>query len=128
MARVAPLERGDTENQLHFQMVCRARCKSSRSFAILTHKYMVWYEIENMNPVGRVVCKFLTNTGLHTFRGMIGYCLKDTGSKHFDVFMFNISDDQDIIESKTLHAIYGKSDLKFWVILTHKNVTDRIYV
>lgn len=80
-----------------------------------------------MNPSPRVVCKLLTNTGLHTFCGMIRYYLKDTGSEHFDCVPFNISN-KDIVEGKTLHAIYSKSDLKFRVVLTHKNVTDKIYV
>lgn len=80
-----------------------------------------------MNPQECVVCKALTNIGLHTFRGMIGYFLKDTGSTHFDVSMKNISND-DVVEGKTLHVIYGRSDLKSRVILTHKNVTDRMYI
>lgn len=58
---------------------------------------------------------------------MIGrYCLKDTKAEHFDVAMKNISD-EDVVEGKTLHAIYGRSDLKSQVILMHKNVTDRMY-
>lgn len=101
--------------------------KSLLSFGILTHKYMHWYVVKNMNPIGRVVCKSLTNTWLHTFCGMIGYYLKDTGSKHFDVAMFNIFE-EDIIEGKMLLTIYGKSDLKFQVVLTHKNVIDQMYV
>lgn len=88
---------------------------------------MGWYNVKNINPSKRVVCKSLTNTGLHTFRGMIGYFLKDIGIEHFEVVMKNILDD-DIVEGKTLHAIHGMSDLKFKVVLTHKNVIDHMYV
>lgn len=121
------LERGDTENHLHFQMVYRARVKSSMSFAILARKYMGWYGIEKQNPVDHVCCKVLSNKGLHTFQGMVGYRLKDTGTTHFECVMHNISDN-NIVEGKTLHAIFGRFDLKHWVILTHKNITDRMYV
>lgn len=58
---------------------------------------------------------------------MIGYFLKDTNAEHFDVAMKNISND-DIVEEKTLHAIYGLFDLKSRVILTHKNVIDQMYI
>lgn len=122
MAGVAALERGDTENRLHFQMVCRARTKSALSFGIVVHKYMGRYG-KDMDPA----CKVVTNKQLHTFHVMVGYCLKDTGTEHFDVALHNISDD-DIIEGKMLHAIYGCSDLKKRVILTNKNITDRMYV
>lgn len=73
------------------------------------------------------MCKVLTNKQLHTFRGMVGYCLKDIGLEHFQCAMYNISND-DIIERKTLHVIYGCSDLKQRVVLTNKNVTDCMYI
>lgn len=92
-------------------MVCRACNKSSLSFGIVFCKYMGWYFNKDMNTERRVVCKVLTNKQLHTFHGMISYCLKDMGSEHFKIYMHNISDD-DILEGKTLHAIFGHSDLK----------------
>lgn len=91
-------------------MVYWARVKSSLSFGIVARKYTVWYGMKNMNPTGHMVCKFLTNMSLHTFRGMIGYCLKYIGAKHFDVARNNISD-EDIVEGKTLHAIYEQSEI-----------------
>lgn len=80
-----------------------------------------------MNPIGKVTCKILSNCQLHTFKGMIGYCLKDTGKDHFSHAMFNILD-VDVIARKTLHAVYDKSDLKSRVTLTNKNALERILV
>lgn len=40
MVGVVALERGDTENRLHFQMVCTTRCKSALSFGIIVRKYI----------------------------------------------------------------------------------------
>lgn len=74
-------------------------------------KYMGWYGVKDMNLVGRVVCNILTNRMIHTFKGMIFYYLTDTGSAHFEHVMHNISD-SDVIDGKTLHAIYDKADLK----------------
>lgn len=127
IAGLVALERGDIENRLHFQMVCRARIKSSLSFGILVCKHMGWYGVENMNPPNCICCKSLTNIGLHTFHDILGYCLKDTGAEHFDVAMKNISD-EDIMEGKMLYAKYGPLDLKFKVVLTHKNVIDCMYM
>lgn len=127
MAGVVTLEKGDIENRLHFQMVYTACCKSALSFKIIVCKYMGWYDQKDMDPKGRVVCKTLTNKQLHTFRGMMGYCLKDIRVEHFECVIFNISND-NIIEGKTLHAIFGRSDLKQRVVLTNKNITNRMYV
>lgn len=46
LSGVVALEREDTKNHLHFQMVCRARGKLGLSFALLTIKYTGWYSIE----------------------------------------------------------------------------------
>lgn len=80
IAGICALERGDTKNRVHFQMVYRAQVKYSLSFGIVATKYLGWYGVKDMIPAGRVVCKALTNTSLHTFCSMIGYCLKDTSS------------------------------------------------
>lgn len=80
-----------------------------------------------MNPVGKVMCKLLSNRMLHTYKGMIGYCLKNIGLVHFDCAMYNVSNVKVMI-GKTLHSFYGKVDLKGRVILTNKNVVERMYV
>lgn len=111
VAGLVALERGDVENSLHFQMVVHARTKSARAFSILVRKYMGWFGQRKMNLFGKVTCKVFSNRALHTFKGMVGYYLKDIGKEHFQHAMFNVFDD-DIIVGKTLHTIYGKCDLK----------------
>ena len=38
-----------------------------------------------------VLCKKLTGKGLHTYIGLIGYCLKDSAQPHFRLVKHNIS-------------------------------------
>lgn len=84
---LAALERGDTKNHLHFQMVYRACIKLAFLFGILTHKYMGWYAVsgEDESTWSGMLQGLNKQAELHTFQGMIGYYLKDIGTKHFDV-------------------------------------------
>lgn len=61
MAGVIALKRGDIENTLHFQMVCRACIKSVISFGVIVQKYMGWYDNKDTDPKGRIFCKVLIN-------------------------------------------------------------------
>ncbi len=36
-------------------------------------------------------CKLLKGVGMHTYVGMIGYCLKDQGEKHFQFYHKNVN-------------------------------------
>ncbi len=36
-----------------------------------------------VSPIHHVHCKLLKGVGMHTYIGMIGYCLKDQGEKQF---------------------------------------------
>ena len=43
--------------------------------------------------MGRVVpCERLKDDGLHTFLGMIGYCMKDNGKEHIEFVHHNTDD------------------------------------
>ena len=50
-----------------------------------------------------VSCKKLRDEGLHTFKGMVGYCMKDNGEKHFEFVHHNLSLD-DMNEDKLEYA------------------------
>lgn len=53
---------------------------------------MGWHVIKDMNLVGKVMCKVLSNRMLPMYKGMIGFCLKDTESVHFECAMHNVYD------------------------------------
>lgn len=70
------LERGEIECHLHMQMAVRAKTKFARCFWELVRKYMGSLGVKDMNHVGKVKCKTLTNRKLHIFKSMICYYLK----------------------------------------------------
>jgi hypothetical protein len=55
-----------------------------------------------------VHCKQFQNIGLHTFVGMVGYCMKDIDENHF----------QFIIEIVQFYLIAG------WMVLFHIAIMD----
>lgn len=85
-------------------MVVRARTKSAKYFGVLMRKYMGWHGVKDMNPISKVMSKVL-------YKGMIGYCLKDSGYVHFNCAMYNISN-VDVTLGKILHSLYGKANLE----------------
>lgn len=111
------------EAHLHFQMMVRACIQSTCIFGVFVWKYMNWFGKKCMDLVGKITYKVLSNRMLHTYKGMIGYCLKDIGKDHFVHALFNVSN-VDGIAGKTLHVVYGKGDLKSRVMLTNKNVYE----
>lgn len=116
VSRLVAMERGNLQSHLHFQMVVRARIASTHTFGILVQKYMNWFDKKIMDHVGKMTYKVLSNRLLHTYKGMIGYYLKDTKKDHFAHAMFK-KFDANVIVGKTLHAIYGRADLKSRVTL-----------
>lgn len=73
-----------------------------------------------------VSCKKLRDEGLHTFGGMIGYCIKDNGEDHFEFLHYNMSED-DMNEENMKYAKFGKVKLKNHMRLSHSNILQRIH-
>ncbi|KAL3690724.1 hypothetical protein R1sor_004375 [Riccia sorocarpa] len=77
------------------------------------------------HPVGAGICvKKLMNKGIHTFVGMVGYCLKDRHELHFRVCMRNITDAVQR-EGMMLYTFYVAADMKNRVELNPNNVMRR---
>ena len=75
-------------------------------------------------PMGHVVsCKKLRDKGLHTFKGMIGYCMKNNGNKYFEFVHHNVSADD--MNGKMEHAKFRKVGLNDRVSLSHSNMLQR---
>lgn len=70
MAGLVALDRGGYGKLIAFSDGLQGMCQVITLFGILARKCMGWYAIENMNPVGCVCCKSLTNTDIYTFWGM----------------------------------------------------------
>jgi hypothetical protein len=75
--------------------------------------------------MGHVVsCKKLRDEGLHTFKGMIGYCMKNNREKHFEYVHHNVANDMN---GKMEYTKFGKVGLNNRVSLSHSNVLQRAH-
>ncbi|KAL3678214.1 hypothetical protein R1sor_021170 [Riccia sorocarpa] len=106
---VFAVERGGTLLNLHVQGVIALQCSSALDAKKRITAALKWNEDR---PVGAGVCvKKLTNKRIHSFVGMVGYCLKDKKELHFRVAMKNISDPVQR-EGMLLFTFYDAADLK----------------
>ncbi|MCO5609929.1 hypothetical protein L7F22_064164 [Adiantum nelumboides] len=84
-------------------------------------KYLGW---DTDKPAGALIlCRALKQRNMHTFHGMVGYCMKDCDEAHFQKVDHNISaDDQN--DGIEVHSLYGADALKNKVCLMPLNVFD----
>lgn len=83
------VERGGATFHLHFQAIARIQAESMIAISRVIKEYLGW---DKNVPVGGVVmCRSLKNTGLHTFHGLIGYCMKDLDENHFQMVDHNLA-------------------------------------
>ncbi|KAI5076180.1 hypothetical protein GOP47_0008245 [Adiantum capillus-veneris] len=61
---------------------------------------------------------------MHTFEGMVGYCLKEQDEVHFRKVMHNVTV-ADVNKGVELYSFYGADELKNRVCLTPINIFDR---
>ncbi|KAL3691003.1 hypothetical protein R1sor_004654 [Riccia sorocarpa] len=116
------VERGGSLLKLHFQRLFVLQCSSAVDVKRRITDAIGW---QSTRPVGGGVCvKKLTNKGIHTFIGMVGYCLNDHQEIHFQVCMKGIS---DVVrrEGMQLFTFYGANDTKNRVKLNPNNIVTR---
>ncbi|KAL3694993.1 hypothetical protein R1sor_008644 [Riccia sorocarpa] len=119
---VTALERGDSQLQLHIQGMLCIKNSSVRSLKDDIKTAIDWHEGA---PLGASICvKSLTQKGLHTVLGMIGYCHKDEDEMHFRVFHKNVTD-QQIEEGRKHYVIHGACAYKNRVELHPTNILNR---
>ncbi|MCO5603424.1 hypothetical protein L7F22_057574 [Adiantum nelumboides] len=119
---ICSVERGGVAFNLHFQMVARLWATSLVFVNKKVKRYLGW--ATEKPTAALVLCRALTQHSMHTFCGMVGYCLKDCDQPHFRKVEHNISAD-DMNESIELHSLYGVDVVKNKVCLTPANVFNR---
>ena len=70
-------------------------------------KYLGW-DIQKL-AARIVMCKALSNKGLHTFHGLIGYCMKDAQQDHFQTIDHNVTAEDINIGLEQL-ALHGQEE------------------
>ena len=107
----------------YFQVVFRILSISTIAMGKLVKVYLRWDKGEA--PSGsHVLVKRLSGVGLHTYVGMLGYCIKDKGEDHFEVVHNNITD-EDLIAGLEEYVKFGTPFAKNKVVLTSKNLLER---
>lgn len=66
----------------------------------------------------------LRNTGVHTFLGMLGYCMKDANAAHYQSVNHNVSA-VDLVTGEELYTQYGSKDKNNRVCLNQPNTLER---
>ena len=103
----------------HFQMVVKRIFSSLR---VLNKKIKVCLARGGSPPVGHALsCKRLRDGGLHTFLGMVGYCMKDKGEEHFE-FVHRTISMEDMNEGKLEYAKFRKFGLNSCETPYHRNI------
>ena len=125
-AGIFALERGGTCAHLHVQGLIRAAAKNACSMNARLNKLLGWDDCKP-SPGARVMCKSLSGKKLHTWHGLIGYCMKDSVEKHFECVTLNISDD-DISLGFDQYLMHGIGPLKDRTSITPGNIFDRAII
>lgn len=78
---ICSLERGGIVFHLHFQIVVR---KMVAYIVVVSKKIKNYLGWDVNKPAGaRIMWHTLTQKKLHTFQGMVGYCMKDLDKPHY---------------------------------------------
>jgi hypothetical protein len=115
------IERGRALLRLYLQMVCGILASMMSK---LIHTYLGWNKDQNPPARHHILTKAIQNTGLHTYVGMLGYCLKDKGEIHFQCVHRNITP-KEIAEGEEEYVKHGTPFVKNKIVLTHKNLLER---
>ena len=108
----------------HFQMAVKG---NFANLVVLNKKIKVCLGWDERPPTSCVVsCKKLRDEGLHTFKGVIGYCMKDNGEESFEFVHHNISA-EDMNDGKLEYVKLGKVGLNNRVSLPHSDVLQRAH-
>jgi hypothetical protein len=114
---------------LHIQAAIRIYAKTASVATTRIKQALGWNAgADPPPPPGRVVMsRALRGQGLHTWHGMIGYCMKDHGQAHFVSFFKGVSQD-DIDRGQHEYAKYGAGPLKNRAVLTAQNLFHRTLI
>ena len=123
-AGVISLERGEEEGHLHWQAVLRLQGKSAASINARVKAALRWNIVDERPSNGRIKVAKLTGRSLHTWAGMVGYCMKDQHKPHFRTYHKGISA-ADLNQGEREFLRYGAGPRKSRIVLTYDNFWDR---
>jgi hypothetical protein len=105
-------------------MVCRIYVSNVIALSKLIKKVLGWDDVIIASPEHHVHCKLLKGVRMHTYIGMIGYCLKDQGEEQFQFCHRNVSFEK--MQGVDEYVKYGSCFCKNKVCLTHSNIIEKV--
>jgi len=118
-------ERGGKLQHLHIQGVIELKLQTGREVRKLLILAMGWETAATKPPLGMIMVKVLSQQGLHTFLGLVGYCVKDERRDHFQIVAKNITE-ADFNKGRSEYVLYGKVDESDRVELNVKSLMPRM--
>ena len=124
ISRLCSIERGGALSRLHLQMEYRLVTSFAAMVSKLIKSYLGWNDVKKA-PIGHhILTKTLCNTRLHTFIGMLGYCIKDKGEYHFQCIHKNVTPEQ-MEEGLEEYIKYGTPFAKNRIVLIHTSLIQK---
>jgi hypothetical protein len=118
VSRLCALERGGSLSRLHLQMMCLIYISNVIALSKLIKKALGWDDVIIVSLGNHVHCKLLKGVG------MIGYCSKDQGEKHFQFCHMNVNFEK--MQGVDEYVKYGSWFCKNKVCLTHSNIMEKV--
>ena len=87
-------------------------------------KNWLGWNIKKPSPGAKITCRSLKGDGLHTWHGLIGYCMKDLGQQHYQEIMHNVSAD-DVSLGQDQYLKHGAGPLKERIVLEPRKIFDK---
>ena len=106
---------------LHFQAIIKILSPLSIVVRKPLKTYLRWDEKGEVPYNSYVLMKKLIEIGVHTYTGMLKYCMKDRGEDHFEVVHNNVIDVELVIGLEE-YVKYGTPFAKNKIVLTSKNL------
>lgn len=127
LAGVFSAERGGKLHYLHIQAVVRVMTKCAGNVTKELNKLFGWRKGDPGCPTTGtvIIAKNLTNKGLHTWHGMIGYVTKDEGKAHFRMEITDNITPEDLKEGRRRYLMMGAGPLKGRCALTPRNILPK---
>jgi hypothetical protein len=113
------IERGGALLRLYLQMVCRILASIAIMVSKLIRTYLGWNKDQNPPAWHHILTKVLRNTGLYTYVGMLGYCLKDKGKIHFQCVHMNVTP-EEIAKGEEEYVKHGTPFAKNRIVLSQE--------
>ena len=123
-------ERGFSERNLHLQGIARLhlRTEKQQGAAQMCQKEIIkalGWDSKSKPKNARVMVRFLRHEGLHTWIGMVGYCIKNETADDYTEISGGVTEEDKRL-GRQLYLQLGAGDLKNKTALCPRNLFNKV--